>query len=133
MIKESRHTKNTACEVELTEYAIQDLELLPDEVLDEVEIYLEKLQDNIYLGQPLYDRKDSKLKGCRKLFIADRTYRIVYQVKMGNVYVLEIDNAPEEIKNVARVVAIGLREDKEVYKNAHDRIALDKESDSNKE
>lgn len=122
--------KNKKCEVKFTKYALEDLELLPNEVLDEVEIYLEKIEDNIYFGEPLYKRKNCNLKGCRKIYIADRSYRIVYQVIEGKAYVLEIDDSPEEIKNIARVIAIGLREGKEVYKNAHDRLALDKDNDS---
>ncbi|RGX00349.1 type II toxin-antitoxin system RelE family toxin [Paraclostridium sordellii] len=117
---------STKCEVELTKYAIEDLENLPDEILDEVETYLDKLEDNMYLGLPLYNRKDYKLKGCRKIYIGDRTYRIVYQVIQEKVYVTEIGEVQEEVANIARVVSIGLRENKIAYKNAHERIAASK-------
>ncbi|WP_270670886.1 MULTISPECIES: type II toxin-antitoxin system RelE family toxin [Peptostreptococcaceae] len=135
MIEKTGKKTSKKCEVELTEYAVKDLENLPDEVLDEVEIYLEKLEEDMYLGLPLYDRKDCKLKGCRKIYIGDRAYRIVYQTIKEKVYVTEIGETPEEVGNIARVVSIGLREDKIAYKNAHERIAASKvdEVDNNDE
>lgn len=127
MSKISSTRNNRKCDVKVTDYAIQDLEIIPDEVLDEVEVYLDKLSENLYLGQPLHDRKDLKLKGCRKIYIADRAYRIVYQVIKGSARVIEVGEVQSEVTNIAKVISVGLREGKVAYRNAHDRLALDKD------
>ena len=125
-ISSNKETKK--CTVELTEYAIQDLQILPDEVLDEVEEYLDEIENNPRLGRPLYDRKDCKLKGCRKVYIGNRVYRIVYQLIKNKVYVTEIGEIPEEVTDIARVIAVGVRENKDVYHKAYQRLALTKDT-----
>ena len=91
--------------------AEDDLANLPDEILSEVMDYIEKYKINPYqYGKKLYNYKDTKLEGYFATYVANATYRIVYSVENG-------------VTKIVEVVAMGKREEKEVYLEAHKRIS----------
>ncbi|RLA73409.1 MAG: hypothetical protein DRG24_00250 [Epsilonproteobacteria bacterium] len=88
----------------------EDLYELPDEVLNEVFEYFEKYKiDPLKYSSKLYNQGNLNLKGYRKTYVAQASYRIV----------IHIEN---NITKVVEVVAVGKRNNKEVYKTAHDRL-----------
>jgi len=83
---------------------------LPDEVAKEALEYFEKFKSDPYkCSLPLHNQGNLKLKGYRKTYLANSTYRIVLHIEKGNVKIVE-------------VIAVGKRKDKEVYINAFNRI-----------
>ncbi len=87
-----------------------DLDKLSDAVALEVYEYFEKYEiEPLKHSKKLQNQGGLNLKGCRKTYVANATYRIV----------IKIEN---NIAKVVEVVAVGKREDKEVYLNAHNRI-----------
>ncbi len=60
------------------------------------------------LGQPLGNKNNYNLSGCRKMYVDKKRIRIVYQIL--------------EDKIVVEVIAIGKRDDMEVYANASLRV-----------
>ena len=49
------------------------------------------------------------LQGYRKTYLANATYRIVFKIEENKIKIVEI-------------IAVGKREDKQVYKDAYSRI-----------
>ena len=87
-----------------------DLNALEDSVYDEVVSYFEKLKKEPFAySQPLHNQGGLELKGYRKVYVANAAYRIIIRIDNGIAYVVQI-------------VAIGKREDKEVYINAFSHI-----------
>lgn len=87
-----------------------DLDLLSEELLDEVEDYIERLKTNpLGCSQPLQNMDGRDLRGYRKIYIAKATYRIIIKVENG-------------ITKIVEVVAIGERDQKKVYAEAFARI-----------
>lgn len=87
-----------------------DLDLLSEELLDEVEGYIERLKTNpLGCSQPLQNMDGRDLRGYRKIYIAQATYRIIIKVENG-------------ITKIVEVVAIGERDQKKVYAEAFARI-----------
>ncbi|MDU1540829.1 MAG: hypothetical protein E6902_14595 [Paeniclostridium sordellii] len=110
------------CTVQLSDEAKKDISLIPKEYLTDLKIQLKKLSDDILLGKKLYNLHNKDLSNCRKIYFADAKYRIVYRVIDDVCEVLEIDKSSLPI---ADVVAIGKRENQEVYKLAFERITDD--------
>ena len=82
----------------------QDLAKLPRDVRVMYDQQIEKLKRNIYLGQAL----TSNLSDCRKIYFGNHSeYRIIYLIKGSEVCI---------------VVAVGERNDLEVYKLAAGRL-----------
>jgi len=87
-----------------------DLNALDDSVYDEVVSYFEKLKKEPFAySKPLYNQGNLYLKGYRKVYLANATYRIIIRINNGIAYVVQI-------------VAVGKREEKEVYIDAFSRI-----------
>lgn len=84
-----------------------DLEQLNHFVRIEVFKKLKKIQTSPELGQLLGNNNNMNLIGLRKVYVAKKQVRIVYEV---------IDNLL-----VVKVITIGKREDMEVYKQAEQR------------
>lgn len=88
----------------------EDIALLPLEILTEVREYFKKYEVEPYkYGKRLYDYKDTKLSECYATYVANATYRIVYTIE-------------NNVAKIVEIVAVGKRELKEVYINAHNRI-----------
>ncbi|MFA6789299.1 MAG: hypothetical protein WC149_09520 [Arcobacteraceae bacterium] len=87
-----------------------DFDELSDEVLEEVLLYFQKYkQDPFKYSSKLYNLGKLNLEGYRKTYVANATYRIV----------IKIEN---NIAKVVEVVAVGKRENKEIYLEAFNRI-----------
>ncbi|MDD5373245.1 MAG: type II toxin-antitoxin system RelE/ParE family toxin [Sulfurimonas sp.] len=84
-----------------------DLEQLNHSVRIEVFKKLKKIQISPELGQLLGNKNNMDLTGLRKVYVAKKQVRIVYEI---------IDNLL-----VVKVITIGKREDMEVYKQAQQR------------
>jgi mRNA interferase RelE/StbE len=69
---------------------------------------LKQLQNSPQLGLPLGNKNNMDLSGFKKIYVAKKKVRIVYQVQ-------------DEILSIY-TIAIGKRDDMEVYKKAFDRI-----------
>jgi len=88
----------------------KDLDLLDDEIYGEAYKYLQLLEENYEkYSLPLYDMDGRNLKGCRKTYFSNAEYRIITKLENG-------------IINIINVIAVGKREDMEVYKTAHQRL-----------
>jgi len=87
-----------------------DLMVLPDKIVNEVLDYFEKYKVDPYkYSKPLYNQSNINLKGYRKTYVANATYRIVIQIE-------------DEIAKIVEVVAVGSRKDKQIYIKASTRI-----------
>ena len=84
-----------------------DLKQLNNSVRIEVFKKLKKIQQSPEIGQLLGNKNNMNLTGLRKVYVSKKQVRIVYEI---------IDNIL-----VVKVVAIGKREDMEVYKEAENR------------
>lgn len=117
MKKEDRLMYRVELHAEVME---QDLQKLPLEVLEEVYLYIEKYETNPYkYSIKLYDRGDLNLEGYRKTYIANATYRIVFSIE-------------NNIAKVVEIVAVGRRQNKEVYKTAFARITQGEQNGTTK-
>lgn len=93
-----------------------DLLNLPTSVKKEIAEFIKTFSADPYsVTQALHDRKDIKLKGCRKTYCGDAKFRIITKVIENTVKIVEI-------------IAIGKRDDKEVYFLAAARIAAQENS-----
>lgn len=87
-----------------------DLLKLPLEVLQEVAGFFIKYEtEPLKYSSKLYNQSSINLEGYRKTYVANATYRIV----------LKVEN---NIAKIVEVVAVGKRENKEVYTEAFNRI-----------
>lgn len=109
----------TSCEVTFTNETINDLKALPKNVRTKCFAKLDELEKNIHLGKALKNLDGINLEGYYAIYVHEAKYRIVY-TKINNSY--EIVNIKEANKPIAELVAIGKRNNKEVYKEAFERI-----------
>lgn len=86
----------------------EDLKALDHSLVVLVFKKLKQLQSSPHLGQPLGNKHNMDLSGYKKIYLAKKKVRIVYKI---------ID---EEL--VIYVIAIGHREDMEVYQEAVKRV-----------
>ena len=87
-----------------------DLDLLSDTILLEALKYFKLLEkDYEKYSLPLYDMNGRNLRGCRKTYFANAEYRIVSKLENGVI-------------NIINVIAVGKRENLEVYNTAHQRL-----------
>lgn len=94
--------------VVLTAQAAQDFRTLDGSVKEQVARQLRKLETAPLLGEHLGNRGGLDLTGYYKLYAARKAIRIVYRIV--------------EMDVIVEVVAIGKREDFEVYREAFKRI-----------
>lgn len=87
-----------------------DLDKLSDEFLNEALEYFKLLRkDYERYSLPLHNMKGRNLKGCRKTYFGEAEYRIVSKLENGVI-------------NIINIIAVGKRDDMEVYKTAHQRL-----------
>jgi mRNA interferase RelE/StbE len=84
-----------------------DLKQLNNSVRIEVFKKLKKIQQSPELGLPLGNKNNMNLTGLRKVYVVKKQVRIVYEI---------IDNIL-----MVHIIAIGKREEMEVYKQAEQR------------
>lgn len=99
----------------LTTAARKDFRSLDQSIKLQVGKQLRKLETSPRLGQHLGKRGPFDLTGYYKLYTAKKTIRIVYRI--------------EESKIIVEIVAIGKREDFQVYKTAFQRISREDNSE----
>lgn len=92
----------------LTEAARKDFQSLDGSVKLQVAKQLKKLEASPYLGEHLGKKGPFDLTGYYKLYAVKKSIRIVYRILESMILV--------------EVVAIGKREDLQVYKTAFERI-----------
>lgn len=109
----------THCNIQYLEDVTDDLDKLSDEIFDECMLMIDKLKNNIHLGQSLQNKNGQDLSGCYKLYFNNAKYRIVYK-KIDTGY--EIVGVTAVPKPVAEIIAIGKRNGQQVYKTATDRL-----------
>ena len=87
-----------------------DLADLSKDILDEVAYYFKNYKKDPYkYSQKLYNQGNLNLEGYRKTYISNATYRIVFKIEENQIKIVE-------------VVAVGKRDNLEVYKEAFNRI-----------
>ena len=87
-----------------------DLATLPLNILQEVAEYFKKYENDPFkYSTKLYNLGKLNLEGYRKTYVANATYRIV----------IKIEN---NVAKIVEVVAVGQRQNKEVYEEAFRRI-----------
>lgn len=69
---------------------------------------LKQIQNSPELGLPLGNKNNMNLSGFRKVYVAKKKVRIVYEVQDDELFIYTI--------------AIGKRDDMEVYKKANERL-----------
>ncbi|GBR75477.1 toxin ParE [Candidatus Termititenax persephonae] len=90
--------------------AVQDYQSLDGSVKKQVNVKIDKLKENPYLGELLGNKNDLVLSGFYKIYVAKKTYRIVYRLtKEGQIEIIEI-------------WGIGRRDKLEIYKMVSKRI-----------
>jgi len=90
-----------------------DLDKLSNEIASEVREYFYKYKtDPLKYSKPLHNQGELNLQGYRKTYVANATYRIVIKVE-------------NNIAKIVEVVAVGQRENKQVYKDAYKRVKND--------
>jgi len=85
----------------------EDLKQLNNSVRIEVFKKLQKIQHSPELGKSLGNKNNMNLTGLRKVYVSKKKIRIIYEI-VNNILVVYI-------------LAIGKREDMEVYKQAEQR------------
>ena len=85
----------------------KDLKQLNNSIRIEVFKKIKKIQHSPELGLELGNKKGLNLTGLKKMYVAKKQIRIVYEI-IENIVVIKI-------------LAIGKREDMEVYKQAEKR------------
>lgn len=85
----------------------QDLKKLDHALLILVFKKLKQIQETPQIGLPLGNKKNMNLSGLKKVYVAKKKVRIVYEII--------------EDKLIVKTIAIGKREDMEVYKKASER------------
>lgn len=97
--------------IEYFSEAKSDILNLPKEVLAEVKTYLKKYETSpLKYSQKLYNKFGLELEGYRKTYVYNASYRIIIKVE-------------DKIAKIVEVVAVGQRQDLEVYKEAHKRVS----------
>ena len=87
-----------------------DLDKLSNKIASEVKYYFNKYKNDPYkYSQELQNLDGLNLQGYRKTYLANATYRIIFKIEENKIKIVEI-------------VAVGKREDKQVYKDAYNRI-----------
>lgn len=91
-------------EVNLIPEAVKEYRRLDGSIKKLVNVAFRKLEERAdELGEELFDKKETKLLGCRKIKFRKHGIRIVYRIIKGKV-------------EIVQVIAIGIRGDDEVYK-----------------
>jgi len=89
--------------------AVKDYKSLDGNIKIQVNEKIDKLKDNPFLGEALGNKNNIDLTGFYKIYIAKKTYRIVYRIVKNGIEIIEI-------------FGIGKRDKMEIYKKVHRRI-----------
>ncbi|MGE4400021.1 MAG: type II toxin-antitoxin system RelE/ParE family toxin [Campylobacterales bacterium] len=95
-------------EIEFHEEALEEFLSLDGSVRKLVAKQIKKISASPQLGEELGNKNGIDLTGCRKMYVDQKRVRIVYEII--------------ERKVVVHIVAIGKREEMQVYKDALKRL-----------
>ena len=97
-------------EIKFIPEAAADYKRLDGSIKKQVNAKIEKLKENPFIGDSLGNKYDIDLSGFYKIYVAKKTYRIVYRLtKTGKIEIVE-------------VWGIGRRDKLEIYKIVSKRI-----------
>ncbi len=87
----------------------KDLKGLDQNLRIQVLKKIKQIQKNPEVGLPLGNKNNLNLSGLKKIYVAKKKIRIVYKIE-------------NNVLSIVYVIAIGKRDDMEVYKKASKRI-----------
>jgi mRNA interferase RelE/StbE len=90
--------------------AVNDYKSLDGSIKKLVNEKIEQLKENPFLGELLGNKNNIDLTGYYKLYVAKKTYQIVYRIVKNKIEVIEIWE-------------IGKRDKMEIYKKVEKRIS----------
>jgi mRNA interferase RelE/StbE len=93
--------------------AVNDYKLLDGSIKKLVNEKIEKLSENSFLGEALGKKNNIDLTGYYKIYVAKKSYRIVYRIVKNEIEIIEI-------------WGIGKRDKMEIYKKIGKRISSKK-------
>jgi mRNA interferase RelE/StbE len=96
--------------IEFIPEAVDDYKKLDGSVKKFVDIKLDELSDKPFLGDKLGNKNNIDLTGFYKLYVAKKSYRIVYRL-----------NTPSKIE-IIEIWGIGKRDKAEIYRIMGDRL-----------
>ena len=102
-----------ASKIEFHPAAAKEFDALDGSVRKEVASKIDSLAENPFLGKPLGTRGNVNLTGLYKLYVAKKTYRIVYRLIGKEIEIVEI-------------LGIGKRDKQQIYKLVVRRVEVDK-------
>ena len=89
--------------------AVQDYKSLDGNLRKQVNDKIDKLKENPYLGEALGNKNNIDLSGFYKIYVAKKSYRIVYRILKEKIEIVEI-------------WGIGKRNKMEIYKIIEKRL-----------
>ena len=98
-------------EIQFIPEAVKDYNSLDGNIKKLVNDKIDKLKENAYLGEALGNKNNIDLTGFYKIYIAKKSYRIVYRILRNEIEVLEI-------------WGIGKRDKMEIYRTIGKRISF---------
>ena len=90
--------------------AVKDYKLLDGSIKKLVNEKINKLKENPFLGESLGNKNNIDLSGFYKIYIAKKSYRIVYRIVKNQIEIIEI-------------WGIGKRDKMEIYNIIRKRIS----------
>ena len=90
--------------------AVKDYKSLDGSVKKLVNEKIDKLKENPFLGEALGNKNGIDLTGYYKIYVAKKSYRIVYRIEKNEIEIIE-------------VWGIGKRDKMEIYENIGKRIS----------
>jgi mRNA interferase RelE/StbE len=96
-------------EIQFIPEAVEDYTSLDGSIKKQVNEKIDKLKENPFLGETLGNKNNIDLTGYYKIYIAKKTYRIVYRIIKDKIELIEI-------------WGIGKRDKMEIYKIIGQRI-----------
>jgi mRNA interferase RelE/StbE len=90
--------------------AVNDYKSLDGSIKTLVNEKMDKLKENPFLGEALGNKNNIDLTGYYKIYVAKKSYRIVYRIVKNEIEIIEI-------------WGIGKRDKMEIYKKVGKRIS----------
>ena len=96
--------------IQLIPEAVKDYKSLDGSIKKLVNEQIEKLKENPFAGEALGNKNNIDLTGFYKIYVAKKSYRIVYRILKNEIEIIEI-------------WGIGKRDKMEAYKNVEKRLS----------
>jgi mRNA interferase RelE/StbE len=101
--------RNMSFAIQFIPEAAEDYMSLDGSIKKQVNEKIDRLQENPFLGEALGNKNNTDLIGYYKIYVAKKTYRIVYRIAKDEIEIIEI-------------WGIGKRDKMEIYKIIGQRI-----------